>query len=251
MKQWIECPNKLYLKLTKMSFSISARSKEINIVDYLSNFEYKNIDSVFGFTQDTTMYGGRQYNGEELSEQDLEWMYSNNIGYRIPLTNIYADEKDYEASRSFLEKHHRKGNSIILANTNLVQKFRDEFPLYELESSVIINPKTIQQIEDLQSIFDTVVLHGQWNISDKLLDIKDKDRIRLFAQMGCSLNCPNRTCYKYFSEVNSMRPILHSSCSQSFIERENLGFIEFNIKELESKGFSKFKVLRNKGTTGY
>ena len=66
MKQWIECQNKLYLKLIKMSFSISARSKEINIVDYLSNFEYKNIDSVFGFTEDTTMYGGRQYNGEEL-----------------------------------------------------------------------------------------------------------------------------------------------------------------------------------------
>jgi hypothetical protein len=64
-------------------------------------------------------------------------MYDHDIGYRIPLQNIVASREEYVASKTFLAKYHRKGNSVIIARAKLAKWIHEDFPLFEVEASVI------------------------------------------------------------------------------------------------------------------
>src|SRR5579871_5525579 len=116
------------------SLTISARRNRDSIAQFLhENFFHvplDRIDSIFGFSQGCRLYGGRRFSRPELSSDDISWMYTKNIGYRIPLSNMIVTQVDYESEKAFLERHHRKGNSVIVVKDGLAQSIRRDFPLY-------------------------------------------------------------------------------------------------------------------------
>lgn len=236
-------------------FTVSGRANS-NIKDLLNHYSYLNnygsIDSVFGFTEYTPLYGGRVFSKPELTTDDIVYLYSNGIGYRIPLTNMLPSDEDYMNSTKFLERYHRQGNSIILYDLTLAERIRNDFPLYNIESSVIINPKTNEDINKILSIVDTCVIHGSLNNTNFLSNLEQKEKIRLFTNMGCALECKSRICYKHSSYLNKKQEPKGNSCSNIGQSKFTPSFTEFNIDEFKSLGFNLFKVLRpNPNNTGY
>jgi hypothetical protein len=240
------------------SLTISARSKSptISAQNFLAqNFAsipLGNIDSIFGFSAPCRMYGGRQFVLPEISDADLDWLYANGIGYRIPLTNHFIDDEMYQEGKKFLQKHHRKGNSIILFREDIAARIKEDFPLYSIECSVIKEVNSLEKLEKALEIFDTVVpLPEVFNDNFPLLaslSQEVKDRVRLFISMGCSYNCPARICYSSFSKINRGDAGAKFECSQ-MDNRKNYvpnGMTFFDMDEYINMGFSKFKMLRVK-----
>ena len=66
-------------------------------------FSYKDIDFVWGSVEGNTsaMYGGRITPGVELWNDDIYWLYDNNIGVKIPLSTVYFDEEQYTHTKNF------------------------------------------------------------------------------------------------------------------------------------------------------
>ncbi len=227
--------------------SVSARkSQKMDILAFIKRvypYELKDIDSVFGFTEFCVLYGGRPYNGEELTKGDIETLYDHNIGYRIPLTNHTFTDEEFKESRPFLEKYHRLGNTIITTNDKLAIRIACDYPLYKLEASAIKKLDKIKKVNSALEIYDSVVLPASSNDDVALLNsIKEKDRIRLFIRAGCAYNCDARICYKSVSEM--MRDdAIEFACSQDIIKRERLGKTTFDIKAFQELGYSKFKAV--------
>ena len=242
-----------------MIFTISARSKPkgIPILDFLksdySSIQLFNIDSVFGFLERTSLYGGRIFSEPELTDDDVKALYSARIGVRIPLTNNYVERDEYLASRALLEKYHKKNNAVIITNDDLAKWIRKDFPRYRIEASVIKNINTHQHIQESMEIYDTVVLPMKLNQDhDFLRKVKNKKRVTLFGNAGCALTCPSKICYPSVSKINKFKGG-EFKCSQSLKYRESIGMIDFNLHELANLGFSRFKLLRSRpgGFTGY
>ena len=213
----------------------------------------ENVTDLFGFVEYTPLYGGRQFVNPQLSNVDINWMYDNNIGLKLPLSNHYVTKEDYDASAAILRKYHRKGNSITLVNDAAVEWFREDYPLYSIEASVIKDFKTVDAVDEALARYDVVVLHGSWNTDEeRLAALMYKDRIRLFANMGCVLNCPSKICYPSFSKLNKKIVGATPLCSQPYIARE-VKMTTFDVVNLESMGFTKFKLLlaNERGLTGY
>jgi hypothetical protein len=236
-----------------MQYTISARSKppavsiQMFVKHHFSHIPIEQIDSFFGFTEYSNLYGGRFFTTHELSRYDIRSMYKLGINYRIPLTNHYASEKEYEENIPFLEKYYRAGNSVIITNDNLAQWIRRDFPDYKIEASVIKNIKTVKKVEKAFKNYDTVILPMSVNNNDQLLlEMPDKDRITLFANAGCALTCPSRICYTSVSKANKVLDSSLHRCSQNLKERDILGMIDFDLDHLKSLGFERFKLLRSK-----
>ena len=240
----------------KLDYTVSARDKtgygvdNHKILPYLKTHfsPYLNdITSVFGFLEYCPLYGGRQWIQPQITEDDVSVLYNMNIGIRIPLTNLYVTRELYEQSKEFLAKYHRKGNSVIVVVDQLAKWIKEDFPLYEIENS-IIRPNIIETIEDLDDalkIYDVVVLHGKnYTNMEFMNSIKDKSRVRLFHIMGCGYNCPARICYVGYSRIN-LKPDkkIAKWCSIRDIPRPNLGTIRFDTNKLIEMGFHKWKII--------
>ncbi len=211
------------------------------------------IDSLFGFVEHCTFYGGRMFQGPELSPADVFDMYALGIGLRLPLTNHYAERPEYERAKPFLAKYHRQGNAVIVTNDDLALWIREDFPLYRIEASVIKNLRTHDRIAAAMDLYDTVVLPMELNEDDQFLKkTENKDRITLFANAGCALTCPSRLCYVSVSNFNKAG-IGQFKCSQPIKDREIRGMIDFDLVHFQELGFSRFKVLRARasGLTGH
>lgn len=241
-----------------INLTISARSKNVSIQEFLatnfSTIPYDCMDSLFGFSDPCKLYGGRTYSGPELTDDDLNWMYANNIRYRIPLTSYFFTEEMYNEARPFLDKHYRQGNSIIITKDALAKRIKRDYPLYRIEASVIKETDTLDKLYKRLELYDTIVpLPEAFNMNYELLDSIDcKDRIRLFLNMGCAYMCPARLCYKSHSK-NNRGDDYSFECSQKneYIYKSN---ISFDIDKYISLGYYKFKLLRMKPTnkpTGY
>lgn len=218
------------------------------IEEYISNHFYdKEIVSIFGFTEMCKLYGGRKYK-KELTDKDIEWMYKNNIGYRIPLTTLFFNDDTYNSSKAFLNKYHKEGNSVIIANDALREKIRKDFPLYKIELSVINELNTVDQVNTFTKLYDSVVLHMKWNLKyENLSKIVDKDKIILFEEMKCLYNCKDKVCYKNASVFNSGITefgTFDALCSIEYLPREDLGTVNLgNINLLNDLGFYNFKLV--------
>jgi hypothetical protein len=243
-----------------MQFTISARNKQPGqaiqqfIRLHFSHIPIEQIDSFFGFTTYSSLYGGRIWGERELSEYDIRSMYRMGINLRLPLTNHYVTPEEYEENLPFLEMYHRPGNSIIITNDDLAGWIRQDFPDYRLEASVIKNIKSLKKIEQAAQIYDTVILPMNCNRDDKfLMSIEDKTIITLFANAGCALTCHWKICYASISKANKVQDPTLFKCSQKLKERELLGMQDFDIEHLRSLGFERFKLLRSRpsGMTGY
>lgn len=242
-----------------MRFTISARGKanEVPLLAFLAkNFPtipIAQVDSVFGFVERTTLYGGRIFTKPELTPYDVHEMYYAGIGVRLPLTNHYVEPAEYKASVPLLEKYHRDGNAAIVTNDELARWIRRDFPKYRLEGSVIKNLKNADRIAAALDLYDTVVLPMELNQDESFLaGVPHKERVTLFANAGCALTCPSKICYVSVSKINKVGDG-EFMCSQTLKDRELLGMTDFDLARLQQLGFSRFKLLRSrKGRmTGY
>jgi hypothetical protein len=243
-----------------MEFTISARGKQSAVPiqkfirDNYSEIPAEQIDSFFGFTEPSTLYGGRFFAATELSRYDVRSLYKMNINVRLPLTNHYATPEEYEENTEFLEKYHRPGNSLIITNDELAGWIRQDFPDYRLEASVIKNINKLRKVDKAFKIYDTVILPMTSNDDEELLKaIDNKKNITLFANAGCAYTCHWKICYQSISKANKTGDNSLFKCSQKMKERNMIGMYDFDLDYLQSLGFERFKLLRpRKGNmTGY
>lgn len=242
-----------------MHFTISARGKPNGVAmpAFLAGsfgaIPLDQIDSVFGFVERSSLYGGRIFTKPELTPEDVAYLYEVGVGVRLPLTNHFVEPSEYEANEPLLEKYHRRGNAVIVTNDNLARWIRRDFPNYRLEASVIKNLKTYARIAAAMEVYDTVVLPMELNGErDFLAGAPEKHRITLFANAGCALTCPSKICYVSISRFNKAGTG-EFQCSQPLKEREMRGMIDFDLEHLKELGFTRFKLLRSRpgGLTGY
>lgn len=238
-----------------MLYTLSVRGKpeDISILSFIARnypgIPHSDIDSVFGFLEKSTLYGGRPFTERQLSDTDVESLYSVGIGVRIPLTNNYVELDEYKQNKPLLEKYHREGNAVIITNDQLARWVRDDFPAYKVEASVIKNIHRHKDIDAAFALYDTVVLPMQLNNDPEFLQgIEQKSRITLFANAGCALTCPAKICYPSISKMNKYQGG-EFKCSQTLKYRELHGMVDFDLEQLSSLGFNRFKLLRAKPAT--
>ncbi len=240
-------------------YTISARGKlhEVPILAFLARhfptIPVSQVDSVFGFVERSPLYGGRVFTQPELTPIDVNQLYFANIGVRLPLTNHFVEPGEYERAQRLLDIFHRDGNAVIVTNDELARWIRRDFPRYRIEASVIKNLKTHARIAADLDIYDTVVLPMELNQDETFLaGVPSKDRVTLFANAGCALTCPSKTCYVSISKINKTGAG-EFVCSQSLKDREMLGMVDFDMARFEELGFSRFKLLRSRpgGMTGH
>lgn len=241
------------------TFTISARGKnpDMPILAFLRK-EYgtvplREIDSLFGFAERSTLYGGRVFNQRELSERDIFQMNNAGIGIRLPLSNHYVDRAEYDDNLPLLDKYHRPGNYVIVTNDDLAKWIRQDFPHYHIDASVIKNIKSHRKIDKALDLYDSVVLPMSVNEDlDFLEKIEAKDRITLFANAGCALTCPSKLCYPSFSEINKGKGG-EFKCALMYKDREIIGMKDFPLQPFIDLGFKRFKLLRAKASklTGF
>jgi collagenase-like PrtC family protease len=238
--------------MENIKYLISARGKSEKepIFDYfkkrIPEIPTSQINGVFGFVDFCTMYGGRAFKGIELSDDDIKAMYNNNVGLRLPLTNHDISHYEYEKYYGLLSKYHRKGNSVVICNDDLVAWIRNDFPLYSIHASSIKNISTLEQINEAENKYDTVVLPmSTTNNVDFLSSIPDKDKIMLFANGSCGVNCPNQICFDFVSKNMKLTSTCGNQppCSKYQIPRKKLGIVNFDINNLTNLGFHNFKLL--------
>ena len=243
--------------------SISARGKPaIPLPSFLQGFDTQglSIDSVFGFTDPCELYGGRVYMGAELTPADLAWLEGQNIGYRIPLQCRRATEKMYKNSTEFLSKFNKSGNSVVIADHRLASRIREDFPIYSIECSVIVNINSMYKLEDAIALYDSVVVDPYWfnenNMADQI-PLEWRSRVRLFINAGCMYSCGSRICYSHASKLNSNQNAEGPACSlgisprlETNVPRIN-GMFGLDLQSYVDLGYSRFKLLRSAGTTGY
>lgn len=245
--------------LVPSTYTISVRGKADHqsvmkfLKQHFSSVPLAQIESVFGFVEKSSLYGGRIYQMRQLSERDIGLLVDHDIGIRIPFTNHFATQAEFEQNRPLLAKYHHARNSIICTNDDLAHWIKNEFPDYDIEASVIKNLTSRDQIEEALTLYDTVVLPMVLNDDDALLDsLENKQRIRLFANGGCAYTCPARICYKSISKMNKFMGG-EFKCSQDIKYRDMQGMVDFDLMRLRAKGFHKFKLLRARlgDQTGY
>jgi hypothetical protein len=243
-----------------MQFTISARGKasaipiQKFIKDNYGHIPLEQIDSFFGFTEASTLYGGRVFTTTELSRYDVRSLYQMNINVRLPITNHTATPQEYKVNLPFLGKYHRPGNSLIITNDALAKWIRNDFPDYRLEASVIKNINTLKKVDEAFAIYDTVILPMTSNDDKELLRaIDNKKNVTLFANAGCAYTCPSKICYPSISKANKTGDGSLFRCSQKLKERNTIGMYDFDLAYLQSLGFERFKLLRPRqgDKTGY
>ena len=234
-----------------MEFTISARGKpsaepiQRFIKNNYDQIPLEQINSFFGFTEASTLYGGRFFAATELSRYDARSLYRMNINVRLPITNHYATPEEYEENQPFLEKYHRPGNSLIITNDELAGWIRSDFPDYRLEASVIKNINTLKKVDEAFRLYDTVILPMTSNDDEELLkSIDNKKNVTLFANAGCAYTCPSKICYPSISKANKTADKDLFQCSQKLKERNTIGMYDFDLDYLQSLGFERFKLLR-------
>ena len=243
----------------RATFTLSARGKppEMPVLAFLrrdyGTMPLREIDSLFGFVEQCTLYGGRRFVQRELSDRDVMQLNNAGIGIRLPLSNHYVEPDEYEANLPMLDNYHRSMNYVIVTNDDLARWIREDFPEYQIDASVIKNIKTHEKIDEALELYDSVVLPMRLNNDlDFLEKIEAKDRITLFANAGCALTCPSKLCYPSFSKLNKGNGG-EFQCSLMFKDRNLDGVIDFPLKPLIDMGFRRFKLLRAlpNGVTGY
>ena len=250
-----------------MSFSCSARKNwQYHIRDWInfqqsharihSNFQfsYKDIDYAFGQVEGvTTLWGGRIYDGINLTKVDIYWLYDNGIGLKLPLSTKFITDQQYSESKSILKKYHRKRNAIITATDDLAKRIKEDFPDYKIEASCIQDIVTIEKLEKkiLLGYYDTIVLPIHMNDDISFLEsIKDKEKIRLFLNVECSYNCPKKVCYGTTSRINTGKQdkmicsFYDLGMERTFYKDHiNWNDFYFDKSKFDKIGITKYKIL--------
>ena len=242
-----------------ITYTISARNKQpdTSVMAYIrknyGNIPLREIDSVFGFVERSTLYGGRGFTRRELSHRDVLMLNNAGIGVRLPMSNHHATREEFDKNIGLFTRYHRKINSIITTNDDLARWIRQDYPMYRLDASVIKNIKTYRKIESALKLYDSVVLPMRLNEDLEFLEkIEPKERITLFANAGCALTCPSKLCYRSISKMNKGNGG-EFECSQPIKDRDLYGMVDFPLQPYIDIGFRHFKLLRSRpgGMTGF
>ena len=235
-----------------VTYTVSARGKSADVPVFAflrrqyGNIPLQEIESLFGFVQRSTLYGGRMFNDRELSDRVVGQLNNAGIGVRIPMSNHFVEKSEYEKSRPILDRFHATINSIIITNDDLARWIRRDYPRYSLDGSVIKNLKTHAKINAALETYDSVVLPMRLNEDLPFLEkIEQKDKIILFANAGCALTCPSKLCYQSISKLNKYEGGKFQ-CSQPLKERDLLGMVDFPLEPYMDIGFRHFKLLRSR-----
>jgi hypothetical protein len=222
------------------------------------DFNYTDIDYIFGFTEIySPLYGGRINKPGEysISRQDEYWAYDNGIGLKLPLSVKRFSEEQYTASLPLLQEYHRVGNAIILSNNELASRIKEDFPLYKLEASAIMDidsKESFNRLEDT-NLYDNIVLPLHMNDDldmIKSLSTTSKSKLRLFINMECSYTCPKKICYTSMTQVSEgKRDTMKCSHYDLHLPRtyynDNINWRDsyFSIERFKEVGVSNFKIL--------
>lgn len=237
------------------TLSVRGKSPDVPVMAFLRTsyprMPLAQVDSLFGFVERCTLYGGRFFRAPQLTDADVQAMYAHRIGVRIPLTNHIVDEHEYASYAEMFDKYHRPGNAVIVTNDKLAHWIRRDFPRYRIEASVIKEIDTHAKIGQALEVYDTVVLPMRSNQDQTFLAaIGEKSRITLFANAGCALSCPSKICYPSVSKANKTANAAQLLCSVPFKTREAMGMVDFDLDQLGALGFSRFKMLRERPGAG-
>ena len=234
-----------------LDFMISHAKRHGNI-----NFSYKDIDYVFGFMEGfSPLYGGRGANVPNISKADEYFLYDNNIGIKIPLSNKIFTEQTYQASVSVLTQYHNENNAVIVSNSELAEKIKNDFPKYKIEASAIIDILSEEEFAKCRndSLYDTYVLPMAANDKIEWLNSIDiKNKIRLFWNVECSYTCPKKVCYSVISKMNlgkTKNP--NFTCSKTDLHMPRTFYNDsikwnefyFDVEKFQKMGFEKFKMI--------
>lgn len=232
---------------------VSVRAKCVPIDKFLT--PNPSIKSIFGFAEYSPLYGGRAFIEPEILPEDVTYLYKNNIGINLPLTNMYAKREHYERSWQLLEKYNKPNNSVTVYSDDIARWIRKDFPEYSITASCIKEISTLKDIEINLETYDKIVLKSILNENLSLLEnIKLKDRIILFANAGAAHGCKSKICHIHRSKRNlewspdkndpkylKAHPII---CARDKIGDPGPGFQSFDLVKFREMGFSTFKTLR-------
>ncbi len=217
-------------------------------------FDYEDIDYVFGKTEDAApLWGGRMANVINLTKVDIYWLYGKGIGYKATLSSRSMSDADYKNTKEMLKIYHREGNAIITAVDKLAERIKNDFPKYKVEASAVMDITTKEHLNKVidTGLYDTIVLPMCANDDTKFLEsINNKDQIRLFINAECSYTCPEKVCYGTLSQINKEKTD-KMMCShydlkmpRTFYDDSiNWNNFYFDKDKFDKVGFSNYKLL--------
>lgn len=183
-----------------VSSRISVRGSLVDALREVYKDVFPSIAVVFGFTDDwSKLYGGRT-RGYGATKEDLSELYDLGIGFDVTMTNHYFDEDAYHESLPLLNNIHRKGNGVVCTNDEFARRIKEDFPELTLRASMIKQCNTVEKIEKALELYDYVTLPVYLSDKEILREIKQKDRVIIFANAGCAYYCKSHTCYQGVSK---------------------------------------------------
>ena len=217
-------------------------------------FDYEDIDYVFGNTEDTApLWGGRMTDVINLTKVDIYWLYGKGIGYKATLSSRSMSDADYKNTKEMLKIYHREGNAIITAVDKLAGRIKNDFPKYKIEASAVMDITTKEHLNKVidTGLYDTIVLPMCANDDTKFLEsINNKDQIRLFINAECSYTCPKKVCYGTLSQINKEKTD-KMICSHYDLKMPRTFYDDsidwnnfyFDKDKFDKMGFSNYKLL--------
>jgi hypothetical protein len=191
--------------------------------------------TVYDGFENCSWNGGRiNRNGIELTENEINLYYNNNVNIALTFSNPEIDLSD-KIGNSLLNKFHREGNKIILTNFELIKYVREKFPKYQIifsitglgHLSIPLSDSDLNFYKKLEKICDYIVPRMEHTFDNRFLELT-QSKYEIMVNDTCIYNCH---LYKEHFE---------SIAKQNLIKQpwETLGFDHcFSVEECWLKGF--------------
>jgi hypothetical protein len=159
------------------------------VVKYRSQINFTVYDGI-----NECAWNGGRINRPVYDNDKQKEVYENlGVGIALVFSNPVIDLKD-RTGLELLEKYHRKGNSIILQNRDLLSYIKEYYPLYKTVFSItahpggkLPDPKAYYQA--LEKDYDVIVPKLEHNMEIDLY-ANDISKYELLINDDCLYNCP-------------------------------------------------------------
>ncbi len=245
----------LYFDLPNFYYHLPISNYFFNLSQLENTKKYFKIPVVFSTTSGNFPYaywksGWNINSGDGVLYNDLiKFENISDIPIRFNCTNYYLQKSDFhDAFMNQVLKINENGSNIIeLNNIDLAQYIRNKYPLYHFYFYANNLNISIEDINNLTSlgIFDIVTLPQHFSLSE-LKQLKHPEKIELFVNNLCSLNCPKyETCHM------EMDAKIYNFCKDNHYllcpKRQNYenSFINITLQDINNKfrkmGFTHYK----------